>query len=186
MGIEGIWAFLLGFPILIIIEIIRYINKKSLNRNFEIDKELSIIIFSIYIMGLISVTLFPLNIGTTIYEPTVNIIPVFTIIDDMSRIPLNMEGFMIKFWIINIVGNLLLLAPLATIVPIIFKKFRNIKSTLILCFLVSLLIEFLQYLSTFIGSIRSVDIDDLILNTLGSLIGFSVFKIIQRKLPYFP
>lgn len=87
----------------------------------------------------------------------------------------------IKFWIINLVGNLILLVPLVTIVPLIYKKYRNIKSIVLLCFSVSIIIEFLQYISMYFGNRRSVDIDDVILNTLGALIGFAIFKLINSK-----
>lgn len=80
----------------------------------------------------------------------------------------------------NRVGNLLLLVPMATLAPVIFKKFRNFKSTMILCFSTSVTIEFLQYLSAFLGNRRSVDIDDVILNTLGAMIGFSIYEAINK------
>ncbi|MDY4079883.1 MAG: VanZ family protein [Clostridium sp.] len=92
----------------------------------------------------------------------------------------SMGFFMVKFWIINILGNIILLAPLAFIMPVISKKFRSLKSVVILCFCTSLFIEFLQFLSLFIGNLRSVDIDDVILNTLGAFIGFGIFKILSR------
>ena len=63
--------------------------------------------------------------------------------------------------------------------PVISKKFRSLKSVVILCFCTSLFIEFLQFLSLFIGNLRSVDIDDVILNTLGVFIGFEAFKVLS-------
>jgi glycopeptide antibiotics resistance protein len=108
--------------------------------------------------------------------------PVLNTVKDISQIPLNMKSFMIKFWIVNILGNLFLLVPLSMIVPIIFEKFRRIKEIIVLSLLVSVLIEFLRYLSMFLGNRRSVDIDDIILNTLSSIIGFGVYKICINNL----
>jgi len=103
-------------------------------------------------------------------------------IKDMGNIRADMQNFMIRFWIINIGGNLLLLVPLATLVPLLFEKYRSIKDTVLLCFSVSIIIEFLQYVSMYFGNARSVDIDDVILNTLGALIGFTVFRLLNKKI----
>lgn len=186
MRFERIFAFVIGLPILLILEIIRYKKSKGKETKFLNYREIRIIIFSLYIISLVAVTQFPFS--TTIRaDMTVNIVPVFNTIKDMSNIPSNMESFMIRFWIINIVGNLVLLMPLSILVPMLFKKFRSMKKTIILCFLVSVSIEFLQFLSMFCGNRRSVDIDDVILNTLGSVLGFFIFKylqkIINKKMP---
>lgn len=179
MGFDRQFAFIIGVPILIIIEIIRYKKSKQFNKKFLNHREILIIILSLYIMGLIAVTLLPFYTLSNI-EPTANLIPVLNTIKDISTIPVNMKSFMIKFWIVNIFGNLFLLAPLAIIAPMIFKKFRNIEATVILCLLVSVSIEFLQYLSLFCGNHRSVDIDDIILNTLGSIMGFGIYNLLVK------
>lgn len=62
--------------------------------------------------------------------------------------------------------------PLGFIFPVAFKKARTFYKTTICMLLFSFLIEFIQY---FIG--RSADIDDLILNTLGAMLGYFIFYI---------
>lgn len=180
MAIDRTFAFIIGIPVLIIMEILRYRKAKLSKKKFIDFKEISIVIFSIYIIALAAMTLL-LIYRFRYSRAAVNIIPVFNTIKDISMTRADMASYMTKFWITNIIGNLLLLAPLAAIAPIIFKKLRSIKATMILCFLVSLSIEFLQYLFGFFGNSRSADIDDVILNTLGGLIGFSIFKIINRR-----
>lgn len=180
MNIERGFAIIIGISIIIFAEVFRYIRRKKANIKFWTYKEIGLILLKLYIVALISVTLFPFH---TLMElkPSANIVPVFSTIKDMTNVRADMHSFMIKFWIINIVGNLILLLPLATIVPLISKKYRNIKSIVLLCFSVSIIIEFLQYISMYFGNRRSVDIDDVILNTLGALIGFAIFKLINRK-----
>lgn len=110
----------------------------------------------------------------------VKFIPIVNSVKDLM-VGVNAMGFfMVKFWIINILGNIILLSPLAFIVPVISKRFRSLKSVVLLCFCTSCFIEFLQFLSLFIGNLRSVDIDDIILNTLGAFIGFGAFKVLSR------
>ncbi|MEI3337076.1 MAG: VanZ family protein [Clostridium sp.] len=125
-------------------------------------------------------TLFPLMTDDRKVNLIVKFIPIVNSVKDLM-VGVNAMGFfMVKFWIINILGNIILLSPLAFIVPVISKRFRSLKSVVLLCFCTSCFIEFLQFLSLFIGNLRSVDIDDIILNTLGAFIGFGAFKVLSR------
>lgn len=73
------------------------------------------------------------------------------------------------------IANILMFLPLGFIFPLAFKKVRNFWKTTIGIMAFSFLIEFVQY---FIG--RSADIDDLILNTLGGILGYSIFSVFSR------
>ncbi|MDD7794110.1 VanZ family protein [Clostridium sp. 'White wine YQ'] len=185
MFINRIVAFIIGIPLVIIIEIFRYFKVKSQNKKFINYKEVSIVLLFIYFIVLISITLLPFYINLShramLDRPEPNIVPVFNTIKDMVNTPLGERHYMIEFWVVNILGNLMLLAPLSVLAPIITNKFRSYRSVTLLCFSVSLLIESLQYISYFFGNFRSVDIDDVILNTLGALIGFFVFKLLNNK-----
>ena len=182
MGIylENIFIYRIGFLILLITEVIRFVRAKKAKRKFFCLKEFFVVMFQVYLTLLISVTLFPLRIGDGNVDLFVNFIPIVNSVKDLMVDVNSMGFFMVKFWIINILGNIVLLAPLAFIMPIISKKFRSLKSVVILCFCTSCFIEFLQFLSLFIGNLRSIDIDDVILNTLGAFIGFGAFKVLSR------
>ena len=182
MGItlDSIVIYILALIILLIVEISRFIKAKRNKRKFFCLKEFFVVMFQVYLALLISVTLFPLRISDIKVNLLVNFIPIVNSVKDLMMTINSMGFFMVKFWIINILGNIILLAPLAFIMPIISKKFRSLKSVVILCFCTSLFIEFLQFLSLFIGNLRSVDIDDVLLNTLGAFIGFGAFKILSR------
>lgn len=178
--LDRIVVYLLALIILLIVEISRFIKAKRNKRKFFCLKEFFVVMFQVYLALLISVTLFPLRISDIKVNLLVNFIPIVNSVKDLMMTINSMGFFMVKFWIINILGNIIILAPLAFIMPVISKKFRSLKSVVILCFCTSLFIEFLQFLSLFIGNLRSVDIDDIILNTLGAFIGFGAFKILSR------
>lgn len=72
---------------------------------------------------------------------------------------------------INIMGNVIIFVPFGILLPEIFSKARNILKILGITFATSFFVEFIQF---FIG--RSVDIDDLMLNVLGSVIGYFIWK----------
>ena len=68
--------------------------------------------------------------------------------------------------------NVMVFIPLGLFVPIVFKRMRKIYMTAFVAFIVTLSVEFFQY---FIG--RSSDVDDVIANLSGGIIGYGIFKI---------
>ncbi|MCY8053333.1 VanZ family protein [Bacillus inaquosorum] len=81
----------------------------------------------------------------------------------------------------SIGGNLILLLPVGLLFPLLFKKLNNVKRILLTGFIISLFIELAQLsISVYIRSVyRSFDVDDLILNTLGTVIGYWLFFILS-------
>jgi glycopeptide antibiotics resistance protein len=80
----------------------------------------------------------------------------------------------------NLLGNLLLFAPMGILLPCIFQRFRNFKIIAIIMFLVLVCIEIAQFLTQ---TGRS-DIDDVILNFIGVIMLYCLWnlKIIQKML----
>jgi glycopeptide antibiotics resistance protein len=79
-------------------------------------------------------------------------------------------------------GNLLLLAPVTALVPVLWYRLRGWKWALAVGVGVSMAIELLQLgFSALVGyGYRAVDIDDVILNTVGALVGYAVFLGARR------
>jgi len=72
----------------------------------------------------------------------------------------------------NVVGNIVIFIPLGTYLSL-FKNHKSVKSTLLYIFMVSLFVEIIQG----IFGIGASDIDDIILNSLGGLIGILGYKV---------
>lgn len=104
------------------------------------------------------------NFGGT-QEGQSNFIPLKTIIPYLK----GRNGLLIAG--INIVGNIVALIPLGFIIPFVIPK-MNWKKTILLGLLAGLLIEITQA----ILHIGTFDIDDVILNGLGVVIGFRLFR----------
>lgn len=151
-------------------------------------KEVIKFFFVLYILMVVSVTLFPLalwidyNIEHVKYS--LNLIPFVSILKDFGQIGKAYDGnimFMIEIIIKNVGGNILLFLPLGFLLPILSKKYKHFKYTLLLGFLVSLSIESVQFLELLAGAFeRTVDIDDVICNVIGVCIGYFIFKIMFR------
>jgi glycopeptide antibiotics resistance protein len=80
----------------------------------------------------------------------------------------------ITFCLKNLVGNVILFVPLGILSPLVSEKFCSLKRLLIFASGLSLCIESIQFFSGFFGNFRYVDIDDILLNTLGACLGFSI------------
>ncbi len=81
-------------------------------------------------------------------------------------------------WLIgglNILGNILLLVPVGFLLPFLFKKV-NWKQILVVAVLSGLIIEGMQVFL----HVGIFDIDDVILNGLGVLVGFWIYLLFQK------
>lgn len=130
-------------------------------------------LFGIYLIGAISVTVFPFYIG----EPN----PDF--LRNLNLVPFNFGSCfqeMPEYCVKDIFRNILLAIPFGFLVPFIFRiKPKHAVSAILAigcCF------EFIQLIMAFIlrNSFRAVDINDVIFNTLGAFIGYLLFKLFAR------
>ena len=78
--------------------------------------------------------------------------------------------------LLNLIGNTAMFIPLGIVWPAVFKKLNTHWKVITAGFGVSLVIEILQL--PFFN--RASDIDDLILNTLGYLIGYGTYLLVRK------
>ena len=79
--------------------------------------------------------------------------------------------------VVNLVGNVVMFVPLGLLTPCIWGKLRKFWVHFVCMLLIIVCIEVLQ-LVTLLGS---CDVDDLLLNLVGTTIGFAGWKIATRK-----
>lgn len=113
-----------------------------------------------------------------------NFIPLVNIIYNISQIGTAYDGdvfFMISLIVRNVGGNILLLIPLGFFAPILWNKAKGLKVIIFLGLVVSITIELLQLLESFGGGWgRVTDIDDVICNVLGAIIGYLIYALIIK------
>ncbi|SRR6266545_1294135 len=81
-----------------------------------------------------------------------------------------------EFWMRNLFGNLLLLLPLGLLGPIAVPALDRWWRIALLALLVSTAIELTQLAVPD----RSADIDDVIVNVAGALLGFGLFRFLNQ------
>ena len=79
-------------------------------------------------------------------------------------------------WLMNVIGNIAMFIPVGIVWPVCFHKIDSIKKTVLAGGGYALLIELTQLLCPE----RHTDIDDLILNTTGAIIGAVIVFAIRR------
>ena len=156
----------------------RFIDIRFIKKRFGFKSEIINLLFFISIMGMIGLTIFPIMVINNPEEYTEfyvrnNYIP-FSSINDL----LEHDYYMVPLR--NILGNILLFMPFGFMLTLKFKRIKGLFSVSFLGFLCSLLIEVIQLNIPN----RSFDIDDIILNTLGTSLGFLLFKLL--RLGYLP
>lgn len=80
-----------------------------------------------------------------------------------------------RAFVLNLFGNVIAFMPFGLFIPILFTRWRKLNSILRMTFFLSLGIEIIQLLTR----TGSFDIDDLILNTLGGVLGYLLFVILD-------
>ena len=75
--------------------------------------------------------------------------------------------------ILNLVGNVICFMPFGFVIPVLAVRYRGLGKMLLLSFLASLLVETIQLFS----KLGSFDVDDILLNTLGGVLGYLLFRL---------
>lgn len=158
-GYEFLSAFI---PFLIVFVVFAYIQKK---KGLSISKVsyVIIVVFTIYIIGVYHFT----GAGT-LYN-------VLTYQLELRQNQLNFIPFSNDIDIVAYLLNILLFIPLGLLVPFIWKKINKFSCILGIGLIFSLVIEVSQLLNN-----RATDIDDLLLNTVGAIIGFVLYKLLDK------
>ncbi len=158
------------------------------NRKINLYLEISRLLLMLYIMELISVTLFPMFI---IIGNKPSFLPI-TYRQRTYSVPINLNPFYYKFdhasvytIIKNIVGNMFIMLPYTILLAFNFKSMRKWYISISTALLTSISIEMLQFIwqLTMLDPGRRTDINDVIQNIIGASIGFILYHFIFRKVP---
>jgi glycopeptide antibiotics resistance protein len=101
---------------------------------------------------------FSLSLNEPIFHPHINLVP-----------------FKDGFDITNIL-NIILFIPFGFFLPTLWEKYRNLKLTFCYGLLLTVFIEVSQLFTT----ARTTDIDDIIMNSIGTICGWIIFNIAKN------
>lgn len=143
--------------------VIRYIIAVKKKEKFSLKKEILNIAFVCYLAGLLIIILVP---RTKTDEFSYNLIPTLYLVAKGE--------YVLGTWTKTMmIANVIMFIPMGIFINIIYKKI-NWKNIWIIAVLIPLFIESCQI---FIG--RSFDIDDIINNFIGIIIGYFILKLVK-------
>jgi glycopeptide antibiotics resistance protein len=96
-----------------------------------------------------------------------NLIPLRTILQYINA---NINRDII---VTNLLGNVVAFMPMGFLLPLVFKRLSGFFRAVLTTAGASLVIEIAQYVT----GVGAADIDDIILNTLGGVLGFLIFLV---------
>ena len=121
----------------------------------------------------------PFDVGGTYWEQVamnLNLRPLYTIRGYWRIVAGQGNPYLIRHAFVNLAGNVAAFVPLGFFLPWLFPRLRPLFPFLGCTVLIILVIELIQ-LFTLVGS---CDVDDLILNLPGALLGWTAARLILR------
>ena len=179
-------AIFIGTLLWIILRALLLLKGKSY-KDISIKREIIFNTFVIYCIAVIVVT-FPVTPNLRGIHKTQIVIGFIPFVDEISSFQQSTFSlnFKVRILVKNFAGNLLLLLPMGVLLPLLWAKFRSLKKLVMIGVTVSLAIELTQLIFAYFGlGIRTPDIDDVILNTIGAMIGYSLYSEFLIRLRFF-
>lgn len=186
----------ISVPAIVVFACFKPYRKRALNAmglKSSIEREIGLIFLVASIFSVLAITLWPIyywedtegsnalwgNLTFLMNRPSwnfeVNLVPFKTILKYVEAIK---NGPSFAFWsLLNGCGNMAIFIPIGFFPALLFRK-ATWKRSMLIGFLLSLVIEIGQW---FI--VRSVDIDDVIINTAGAVCGYLIYLLAQRIWP---
>lgn len=150
----------------------------------DVWREILLCLFILFLAGLVVLVLWPGNLAGQSANPflraaerlrtgrSMNLVPLYTICRYFTG------SFGTQF-IVNIVANVLMFSPLGLCLPLLWRRFQKWWQLLWIGTVFSAGIETIQL---FVG--RSVDIDDVILNVAGVMLGYAIFVVLSHLIDF--
>jgi len=153
------WPML--FISVILISSVRIAHLYNKKEEFVLHKELLLLSFVVYILCLFRIVTYQdiTTLGGNNFIPFKEILR---------------YEFGARLFVKNIIGNVLLFVPYGFFTAL-YVDIKKSRSAFFLVLLASFAIEFTQ-----LGIGRVFDVDDIILNVLGGMIGFYIFRILDK------
>ncbi|MDQ4120751.1 MAG: VanZ family protein [Acidobacteriota bacterium] len=177
-----IFLIAITLPFWIAARIIIYLSRKKRNEQAQIRTEFILTTFFVYLIFVAAITVIPTQMSS-FRNPNFDDLNFIPILNSIKCFLPDVTGKpeVSKLCHQNIVGNIVLFIPIGFLLPFALKGFHSLKSILVFAFCLSLSIEVIQFFSRFFGNFRVLDIDDILLNTLGACIGFGVLGLFQKR-----
>ncbi|WP_440115439.1 VanZ family protein [Paenibacillus sp. QZ-Y1] len=153
--------------ILFLIALVFYIRVNQIR--YSIRHYTLIIAFAVYLLAVMHFVFFPIDVNIGMYA---NQTPWYKTIQFIPILTLDIPSFAL---------NILLFMPLGFMLPLVRSSADSVREAVRIGLILSFSIEMLQLIiRVTLGNGRTTDINDLIANTVGSIMGYLIFHRITK------
>lgn len=139
--------------------------------NSKKSKRIYLILFILYLVLLFYFLFFSEGMGRL--ETDANYRYNITLFREIKRFYVYRDILGYKAFFFNVFGNIIAFLPFGMLLPKIYEHLKHGVRVTILALELSLLVEIIQL----VFKLGSFDVDDILLNTLGGLIGYFIYFI---------
>jgi len=166
-----------ALPFILVYRFIYVKCKKS--KPINLYHEMGVIVYLLFMVALFSQTILTsLYTGPAVANSFTNInITPFQVFHDTYY-----SVTVLNYWqplVINFLGNIVIFMPIGFMVPLLWMRFNRFWKVSLFGFTISFFIETVQ-----LTQMRSSDIDDLWLNTLGCMFGYTIYLVTKKVFPF--
>lgn len=163
---QELLSLILSFFLITVLNIVLYVSSRKLNKKIKWQHFFFGYMFLLYLMiALVLVVGFPnlhswarlIRNNRPLFNPNINLIPF-------------KDGFEI-----STILNIVFFMPFGFLLPALWEKYNSLKKTLFLALIFSITIEVGQLFM----AIRATDINDLIMNGVGAILGYLLYKFLK-------
>ena len=132
------------------------------------------LLMALYLLIVVYFMFFAENLGRNIIseEYRYNLTP----LKEIKRFKGMLNGDMWYQAVINLAGNVICFVPIGLVLPLTGYYWKHFHRVFVFTITFSLVIEFTQL----ICKVGSFDVDDIILNTIGGVVGYIIYKISRK------
>ncbi|MDE7137016.1 MAG: VanZ family protein [Ruminococcus sp.] len=177
--INSIPYMLICIPFEVLIRTIIFFIRKNNKININLWHEFGLLFFIMFCVGIASQTIIPkIELGSNNLivdgnlKGEINFIPGTVFINTYKEC---FENGNSSYFIINFLGNICIFVPIGFGTQLLWNNV-TLKKTIIIGLISSVFIELCQ-----LPQARGTDIDDIWINVLGIIIGFSLYRLVTKN-----
>lgn len=144
-------------------------------RNTTRNQKMGWVLFVLYLLALTYLMFFSEMMGRTGNEQS-DYAYNLELFKEIKRFYIYRKQLGMEAVMLNLAGNVVGFMPFGFFLPVVSRRGRYFVNACLLGFFLSLCIETTQL----VFKVGSFDVDDLLLNTIGGILGFITYKLVQK------
>ncbi|WP_405131206.1 VanZ family protein [Paenibacillus sp. FSL H8-0317] len=157
-------------PLFVLVLLALMLHARVSKTRYTVRHYMSMLAFAIYMLGVMHFVFFPIDVNIGIYA---NQTPWYQSIQWIPLLTADAPSFLL---------NIVLFMPLGFMLPFLKPWIHSMRTAALAGLALSILIEITQLmLRVSLGNARSTDLNDIIANTTGSVLGYVILNLFTKS-----